>query len=66
MTHLEEPLLSDAEVASELGVARLTLAQWRTKGRGPDYIQVGRLIRYTPSALRKYLGSRVVQPEGAT
>jgi predicted DNA-binding transcriptional regulator AlpA len=66
MPHLDEPLLSDAEVASELGIARLTLAQWRTRGQGPDYIQVGRLIRYTPSALRKYLESRVVQPEGAS
>jgi hypothetical protein len=66
MAHLEEPLLTDAEAAAELGVKPLTMPAWRTRGEGPEYIRIGRLIRYTPSALRKYVASRVVRPEASS
>ena len=40
-------------------IAVLTLADWRTKGIGPAYVKVGRLIRYKISDLDAWLDSRV-------
>jgi len=35
-----------------------TLTAWRRKRIGPPFYQIGRLIRYSPEDLLKYLGSR--------
>jgi hypothetical protein len=33
---------------------------WRCKKTGPDYIRVGKKIRYTPQTVREFLESRRV------
>ena len=40
------PILTPTQVSEVLGIARETLNVWRTRGRGPKYIKVGRLVRY--------------------
>jgi hypothetical protein len=40
-------------------IAVLTLSDWRTKGIGPAYVKVGRLIRYRIADLDAWLDSRV-------
>jgi excisionase family DNA binding protein len=42
-----EPLATTEEVAAVLrDVPKHTLEQWRSQGRGPKYIKVGRHVRY--------------------
>jgi Helix-turn-helix domain len=41
-----EPLATPGQVAEVLGVPEHTLAQWRSRGKGPRYCRVGRHVRY--------------------
>lgn len=38
--------LTRAEVAHMFGVPDKTVAQWATKGTGPDFYKIGRYARY--------------------
>lgn len=40
-------LLSTQDLADRLGVPSHTLCQWRRQGKGPCFLQIGRLIRYS-------------------
>ena len=54
-----EPLLTQDEVSALLGVSSSTLEKMRMRGDGPPFTKIGRgrnaPVRYSPSALRKYL-----------
>ncbi len=39
-------LLSTQDLADRLGIPSHTLSQWRRQGKGPCFLQIGRLIRY--------------------
>jgi excisionase family DNA binding protein len=53
-------LLSPEEVAEITGLARDTLAQWRSQKRGIPYLKIGRAVRYDPAEVQAYLeGCRV-------
>lgn len=54
----DEPLLDENQAAADLQASPKTLRKWRCVGGGPEYVKVGRLVRYQPSALRKYKRSR--------
>lgn len=55
-------LLTPEEVAQRLRVSALTLANWRSAGRGPAFIKVGRAVRYEESAIEAYIQQQKVQP----
>ena len=42
------PLLSEQEVAEELGLAVTTLRRWRWARRGLPFLKIGRAVRYDP------------------
>jgi hypothetical protein len=46
--------LTDEEAAKDLKVSRSFLAKARMNGTGPEFIQCGTAIRYSPRALAKY------------
>lgn len=48
-------LLSERQLADQLGVHRGTLTNWRSKGQGPAFQKVGRAVRYDPSTVAKWL-----------
>ena len=48
--------------AEYLGLHPRTLDNWRSQGRGPRYLRVGRRIVYRIAHLEDYLESRVVEP----
>lgn len=51
-----ETLATPAEVAKMLGdIPEHTLAQWRSRGTGPEYFKVGRHVRYRWSAVNAWL-----------
>jgi excisionase family DNA binding protein len=53
-----QPLASTAEVADMLGVPEKTLVEWRYHGKGPEYLKVGRYVRYSWSAVNAWLATR--------
>lgn len=46
--------LSTQELADRLGIPSDELARWRRHGKGPCFIKIGRLIRYTVAEVELY------------
>ena len=56
-------LLLDPEAAAKiLGVSTSWLAKGRVYGYGPEFIEIGRSIRYSPSGLLSYVAARTRKP----
>lgn len=54
-----EALATTAEVADFLReVPKHTLEQWRSQGKGPKYLKVGRHVRYRWSDVNAWLDER--------
>lgn len=51
----EDPLYDTVEAANYYGNSPGTLTKWRSIGRGPDYVKIGKLVRYRKSALDDHL-----------
>ena len=47
--------LTTEQTASQLGLAARTLANWRAAGQGPPFAKVGRRVRYSQSALNRFM-----------
>jgi predicted DNA-binding transcriptional regulator AlpA len=58
---VSDKLMDDDETGAFIGAKPSTLAVWRCKGIGPEYIKVGRLVRYRLSAVLAWLESRTVR-----
>ena len=47
---MNEPLLTPEQLAARWSVSKHTLAVWRARGRGPNFVRLGRsqnaLVRY--------------------
>lgn len=54
---LNEALLQTKDAAQLLGCTEAALALWRKERRGPAYLKLGRLVRYTRRDLEDYLDS---------
>ena len=55
--------LMDSEAAAKiLGVSTSWLAKGRMYGYGPDFIEIGRSIHYSPSALLNYAAAQTRKP----
>jgi predicted DNA-binding transcriptional regulator AlpA len=51
----EIQLLDEQEVSKRLSVSVNTLRYWRACGDGPNYVKLGRLVRYDAGALEKFI-----------
>jgi predicted site-specific integrase-resolvase len=57
-------LLNEKEAAQKLKLSRQTLAMWRTKGKGPNFIKLGNAIRYSIEDLKAFIdGKRIITLE---
>ena len=54
MNKQDDPLLRPKEAAKELKVSESFLAKARMRGTGPAFIQLGRAVPYSRSALEAY------------
>jgi excisionase family DNA binding protein len=52
-------LLSVQDLSAVLGVPESTLYGWRTQGKGPRGIRVGRHLRYRPDDVQSWIDARV-------
>jgi predicted DNA-binding transcriptional regulator AlpA len=57
----DNDLLDTAALARYLGKNKRTVEDWRMDGRGPNYIRVGRSIRYRGADIQRWLDSLVVK-----
>lgn len=48
-------LMKVADAAVELGLSASTLNKWRTQGRGPKFVKLGRSVCYRPADLEAWL-----------
>jgi hypothetical protein len=53
-----EPLLTPEEAAKFLKLSTDWLAKSRMTGKGPEFIKIGRAIRYSMSSLQKFIQAR--------
>jgi len=53
--------LTTDQLAGVLGLKKNTLEGWRTQGRGPAFIKVGRAIRYRKTDIDDYLKNQTVR-----
>jgi excisionase family DNA binding protein len=58
--HDDEQLRDDSWLAKYLNCERKTAQAWRTRGGGPPWHYVGRLVRYRKSDVDRWLESRRV------
>jgi len=59
---LLDDLLTEHQLAAELGRNPRTLKRWRDLRQGPAHTTIGRAIYYRRDAIRQWLISREVQP----
>ncbi len=58
--------LTPREAAAHLGVHVLSLARWRSQGRGPKWVQLSRrAVRYARSELDRYCAENTKQSTAA-
>jgi predicted DNA-binding transcriptional regulator AlpA len=64
MTHIEtnDPLYDCKPAAEYVGKSIPTLARWRKLGEGPDYVKIGRAIKYRKSALDRFIDQCTRRP----
>lgn len=48
---------TEREVAQELRVSLASLRRWRVENRGPRYVKVGSLVRYSVRDLEEWLAA---------
>jgi predicted DNA-binding transcriptional regulator AlpA len=57
MTKLNSPLWSPRDTSELLGVSTGTLRSWRERGDGPQWLRVGKLIKYASSDIEAWVAS---------
>lgn len=55
--------MNEKQVAERFGIAIQTLRNWRSVGKGPAYVKLERLVRYSVDGTEKYFQSHMVDPE---
>jgi predicted DNA-binding transcriptional regulator AlpA len=55
-------LLTQEDLATELGMKPQSLADWRHRGVGPRFVKLGQLVRYRRSDVENWLNSQT-RPE---
>jgi hypothetical protein len=53
-----EPLLTPEQAAKILKISTSYLAKSRVDGDGPEFVKIGRAVRYLESSLRKFIGAK--------
>jgi hypothetical protein len=55
-------LIPDVGAAAALGVKRETLATWRSQGRGPAFVKIGRRVFYRRLDLHQFIAAQRREP----
>lgn len=58
---MDAQYVNDIELAGHLGIARITLRTWRTKGQGPPFYKLGRKVVYEMAEVAAWMKSQRVE-----
>ncbi len=58
-----QPLGEPEQVSAYLGIPEPTLRMWRSRGKGPRYLRVGRHVRYRWTDVEAWLDEQAREPE---
>jgi predicted DNA-binding transcriptional regulator AlpA len=53
-------LLNERETARRLAISAALLRKWRRLGEGPQYVRLGRVIRYDCKTVEEYVRAHAV------
>jgi hypothetical protein len=53
-------LLTEQQAAEVLAIKVKTLQAWRVRGGGPNFVKVGRCVRYTERDLEDFIATHTV------
>lgn len=59
-----QELFDDNEVAPMMRVLPQTLPVWRSQGKGPAYLKLGRRVFYRRADILAWMEAQVIQPKG--
>ncbi len=60
--HLDdETLYCESVISKKLACEEKTLQAWRSRGGGPPFVKIGRLVRYRGCDVKKWITSRTVR-----
>ena len=54
-----QTFLDSDQAADYLGLKRTTLEAWRCRGGGPQFVKLGRLVKYRRADLDAFIESRI-------
>ena len=54
-TPVMDGLMSEEELAAEIGRGVRTLARWRSIGEGPKFVRIGRQLLYRRESVRAWI-----------
>ena len=54
-------LMTTADVARLCKTTERTVLRWRAEGTGPAYIRMGRLIRYIPATVARWVATEATK-----
>jgi hypothetical protein len=62
-----DPLHGCKAAAVYIGSNTRTMANWRSQGKGPDYVKIGGVVKYRQSSLDRFIkaGEVSLGPEAA-
>ena len=52
-----QQLLNEFEAADRLGLSVKTLRRWRWAGRPPNFVKIGRAVRYEPAVIENLIAA---------
>lgn len=58
---MEVELVDEGTVARRIGCEVKALQAWRCRGFGPEFVKIGRLVRYDPRKVEAWVKSRTVR-----
>lgn len=57
-----QPLWNEGQVAEYLSLSLKTVQMWRSRGRGPVYLKIGRNVRYRRADVPAFCAQSLVVP----
>lgn len=55
---MNDSLWTTQQTCDFLGIKPNTLEKWRLTGEGPEFVRVGKLVRYRPDSVTSWLEKR--------
>ena len=61
-----DQLLTEKEVAGLICITQRALQNWRLRGGGPEFVKIGRSVRYQRSDVMQFINERKRKHTGQT